>query len=196
MDLQIKKQCSYCNTEFTTKNPNKMYCSNTCRTYASLERNGKLPESQARIKGAKSPNSNIVDMTSSSLSQKDTLIASYLRGRLTQIYTERNWPEGEHFAKDDYVYDLEIVSKTDQGNYIVSGLLKDKVTELATELGIKASHVFPIQVKANKSKIDEIELLGDPHGPDGFDYVTIRTAYCFIISGDQVLKKAPALKNY
>lgn len=50
MGFQIKKSCEYCGKDFLTDNPSKKYCSNTCRTYASLERKGQLSEVQSELK--------------------------------------------------------------------------------------------------------------------------------------------------
>jgi len=50
MDKEFTKECAYCSESFQTSNFRKKYCSNTCRTYASQERQGKLNPVQQAIK--------------------------------------------------------------------------------------------------------------------------------------------------
>lgn len=50
MDKKFTKECAYCSESFQTSNFRKKYCSNTCRTYASQERQGKLNPVQQAIK--------------------------------------------------------------------------------------------------------------------------------------------------
>jgi len=61
MKTLFKKHCKYCNDEFESYNFRKTYCSNTCKTYASHRRNGKLNDAQIFINNNKTTEKELLD---------------------------------------------------------------------------------------------------------------------------------------
>lgn len=51
MEKKYTLNCLFCDEEFESSNLKRKYCKNTCKTYASNERKGKLNQAQSNIRG-------------------------------------------------------------------------------------------------------------------------------------------------
>lgn len=108
MEAEFSKKCEYCSTPFETSNSRKKHCSNTCRTYASLERKGKLNSTQKAIRTGKLKKNRAINQ-----SNEKTLLL-----KIGEEFLKGEFLECDNL--DDEYYSVENVFVTDKETYILS----------------------------------------------------------------------------
>lgn len=120
----IERKCTYCDNPFETNNSNKKYCSSTCRTYASDERNGRLNAHQQAIKKGelKTQRKGHLDfIPAENPDLRSQLIKEFLIGEMMEYYDEEE--EGN-------LFDDDIVIVTEAGSFIITSTSQQAIDEM------------------------------------------------------------------
>ena len=171
--ITLKKECAYCSTPFETKSSRKIYCSNTCRTYASLENTGQMPEERRianRISGLS------INRASSAL-KLDTvfnqLSSFFTDGQLYVEYyethvtvNEKTGEEKEHRLPKTANYNagyedsigLQNVIRFEKDRYLVQSTYEGMVTQLkelynGSNIFLSASPIIDDGASITKCKV-------------------------------------------
>ncbi len=135
MKVNIEKICKYCKIVFTTNNNKKLYCSDTCRTYNSQERNGKLNPTQQAIKegvvkiaGEPEPDKPAIkpDLV------KDHLRAFFVKALILHEHDGEYYKtyQGHAYAHTDEEFGLDNVQDYDEGRYVVVSASKTIIQDV------------------------------------------------------------------
>jgi len=143
MKRQFEKDCAYCGETFVTSNYRKKYCGSTCRTYASLERTGKLNDvQQAILKGEIQPISG-TSTAATPTKDKETLITDILVSHLESLFSLDNGDlyfynpraqnedlPGQVNPHEDIEMGIRRVTVTPSGNFIVTSMCKPAIERI------------------------------------------------------------------
>lgn len=132
MKPMFLKNCNYCSSPFETNNYRKLYCSNTCKTYASRKRNGQI--------------SGVQKFCSDDF--KEDLVMEHLKGcfKTALLISDCNSEDpivgeyGPFYARIENKAGVENVVNYGIGKYLLSSLCEQRITSLQERY--KGSKVF------------------------------------------------------
>lgn len=143
------KHCAFCEKPFQTENVRKEYCSNTCRTYASLDRSGKLePNIKANLLRKNKPSRS--DAQIGILSDRFDSVCSHIMGHFGDLapypvirQNDKGKPEPtskQYHCCEDLTWNVQNVRRLDNDRYLVTSVNGHLIQHIATTY--KGSRIF------------------------------------------------------
>ena len=168
MKTIIQTACQFYGQGFETSNIQKKFCSSTCRTYSSLERNGKLPERIAQKRRLLQESQEGQRNVSPPSNSQKQLRTKLLMGHLESLFTIES--KYNIFYKDqetglcayqDIELSLQRIRATPEGNFILTSTSKTLIESLQEEYNdspIFMRSTKPIRENApSPTQMDELQ---------------------------------------
>lgn len=123
-----EKECQFCGEKFEASNLKKMYCSNSCKTFASQQRKGKLNKTRKELM------TKTKQKEADQLNLLDEIVLALLASEFSISYDS-----------EDYFMKVENVKVYSIGKYILSSTDKELISSLRKKYS--GSNVFKGVVK-------------------------------------------------